>query len=597
MSAVFDLGAFSSAVGAAVAAIVVVLTIPLVKRLAHRVGAVSRPRADRWKQRSIPMLGGVAIFAGVMVASVLFAPLDKSRIALLACASVMFFLGLVDDVHEVKPYVKLIVQLLAALAFSQLGGVLPWTKNALFNQAVSVFWLVGISNAFNLLDNMDGLCGGIGAIAAAFLAYFLWSYGQTDAVTLSLAMAAALAGFLVFNFSPASVFMGDSGSQFVGFFIGGLALLSKTYRTRNLLAVVAVPLLVLLLPILDTTFVTVLRLLNNRPVSQGGRDHTSHRLVQLGMSERRAVLILYGFTAASGAMAVLVRSWDVGHSIALLPFFALAVVLVAVYLSSVTVISQPTQDESGRNNRLQFLVRLRYKRQIAAITADLVVVAASYYGAYLLRFGGFEDPALRALFTESLPVVLGVQLLALWLLSGYSEGWRHFSVASGMRYARAVVVGTAGAALLLLYITRFEGYSRAVFVIHGLICLIAVLALRSSFRMVDELLTRARTDGVASLIYGAGAGGDLLVREAQANPAIALRPIGFIDDDMAKRGLKIRGIPVLGSGDEILTILNDRRVEQVVVSSQQIPSDKVDNVAKVCSKHQIPVRRARIVIE
>src|SRR4029077_15375024 len=157
-----------------------------------------------------------------------------------------------------------------------------------------IFWLVGITNALNLLDNIDGLAGGVAAIGALFLTYLCHAAHQPAHAALCAPFAGAVCGFLVFNFNPASIFMGDCGSLFLGFFLAGSALINPAAgRSRTFLPVLAVPVLILFIPIFDTLFVMVQRKLAGRPVSLGGRDHTSHRLVALGLSERHAVLLLY----------------------------------------------------------------------------------------------------------------------------------------------------------------------------------------------------------------------------------------------------------------------------------------------------------------
>src|SRR5688572_28747314 len=194
--------------------------------------------------------------------------------------------------------------------------------------ALAIFWLIVITNAINLLDNMDSLVSGIAIIAAGFLALSFVSTGQyTEALTL-LIFAAALLGFLIYNSNPASIFMGDCGSMFVGFFLGSSALMNVSGgRSRSFLPVLAVPILVLFIPIFDTTFVTVLRKLSGRAASRGGRDHTSHRLVALGMSERHAVLMLYGFAALVGVLALLVQRVKLDVSLAAITGFTVVLTL------------------------------------------------------------------------------------------------------------------------------------------------------------------------------------------------------------------------------------------------------------------------------
>src|SRR5207249_1375300 len=313
----------------------VVLT-PVVRALARRRGIVARPKIDRWHKRPTAMLGGVAIWFAVVVTYVVFARHTGQEWVVVGAASFLFLVGLVDDILHIKPYQKLIGQVIGAAIVVNYGLVLPWTRSLPVNMVITIFWLIGITNAINLLDNMDGLATGIAAIAAGFLTFNFVAANQTPEALMMAIFTAALVGFLIYNSHPASIFMGDCGSMFIGFLLASAALVNVSGgRSRTFVPVLAVPILVLFIPIFDTTFVTILRKLSGRAASQGGRDHTSHRLVALGMSERRAVWLLYGLAGLSGLLAIMVRSIKADVSIALVAGFTLALTLLGVYLAGV----------------------------------------------------------------------------------------------------------------------------------------------------------------------------------------------------------------------------------------------------------------------
>src|SRR3954467_6877417 len=281
---------------------------PVVRVLARRLGFVAKPKSDRWHKRPTAMMGGVAIWLAVVTTIVLLTPHTPAIWVIVGAASFLFVVGFVDDWLHIKPYQKLIGQVIGAAAVVNYGLLLPWTRSLPANMVITIFWLIGITNAINLLDNMDGLATGIAAIASAFLTFNFVASGQTTEALMLGVFTASLIGFLIYNSNPASIFMGDSGSMFIGFFLASAALINlEGGRSRAFVPVLAVPILVLFIPIFDTTFVTILRKLSGRAASQGGRDHTSHRLVALGLSEKRAVLLLYGLAAVSGVLAVLVR--------------------------------------------------------------------------------------------------------------------------------------------------------------------------------------------------------------------------------------------------------------------------------------------------
>jgi UDP-GlcNAc:undecaprenyl-phosphate GlcNAc-1-phosphate transferase len=330
----------TSATVAGVAALLASLVLtPAVGAFARRIGAVAKPKIDRWHTRPTAMLGGVAIVLAVTAAAVALVPLTREGRVVIAASVALFLVGLVDDFFHIRPYQKLIGQLLGAAAVVSSGLVLPWTSYSTVNLLITLFWLVGITNAVNMLDNMDGLAAGVSAIAAAFLGLNFIANQQWPEAVMLAAFAGALIGFLVYNHYPASIFMGDCGSMFVGFFLASSALVSGTGggRSRSVVAVLAVPVLVLMVPIFDTTLVTLMRKRAGRAASQGGRDHTSHRLVALGLSERRAVWMLYTFAVLAGSLAMLARHATLNVSLLAIASFTIVLTLLGVYLARVRV--------------------------------------------------------------------------------------------------------------------------------------------------------------------------------------------------------------------------------------------------------------------
>src|ERR1051325_6942509 len=252
---------------------------PLVRSLARRWGFVAKPKTDRWHKKPTAMMGGVAIWLAVIATYLVPVPHSGAGWVVVGAASFLFVVGLADDLLHFKPYQKLIGQVIGAAIVVNYGLVLPWTRYLPLNMVITIFWLIGITNAVNLLDNMDGLATGIAAIASGFLAFnFVTSNQMTEAMMLAV-FTAALIGFLIYNSNPASIFMGDSGSMFIGFFLASSALINVSGGISRTFIVLVVPILVLFIPIFDATFVTILRKLSGRAASQGGRDHTSHRLV------------------------------------------------------------------------------------------------------------------------------------------------------------------------------------------------------------------------------------------------------------------------------------------------------------------------------
>jgi UDP-GlcNAc:undecaprenyl-phosphate GlcNAc-1-phosphate transferase len=596
---------------AAASFVLALILTPVVRRLARRWGAVARPKTDRWHKKPTAMLGGVAIFlsvATVILVYLLFVQPQAQEIqnhsrsylwVALASSAFLFAVGLADDLFHAKPYQKLIGQVMGAAFVIYYGLSLPWTGSATFNMVITIFWLIGITNAVNLLDNMDGLAAGIAAIASIFLAVNFVVNGQPAEALVLGVFAAALMGFLVYNSNPASIFMGDCGSMFIGFFLATTSLMSISGgRSRSFLPVLAVPILVLLIPIFDTALVTILRKLSGRPASQGGRDHTSHRLVALGLSERRAVWMLYGFAALSGLLAMLVREAKLDISLAVIIGFTILLTLLGVYLAGVKVYDEEEVKAARDKPLFAFLIDLSYKRRVFEVLLDLVLIVLAYYGAYLLRFGSMEESGTWMIFLRTLPVLLFVKMAAFLVMGVYRGIWRYTSIDDLVVFAKAVIVGSVASALTLLFAFRFENVSRAVFVLDAMLMLMLLAASRMAFRLFRQILpTQTSREGCRVLIYGAGDAGELLLRELMNNRELQYAPIGFVDDDPNKKGKVIHGLRVFGGNGNLRTICREHQVEEVLVSSSRFSEERIAEIMSDCEAEQISLKRMRIRIE
>src|SRR6266478_2193566 len=427
----------SNLIPPAVSFALALMLTPLVRALARRWGFVAKPKTDRWHKNPTAMMGGVAIWLVVAGTYLVLVPHSPQRWVAVGAASFLFLVGLVDDWLHVKPYQKLIGQVIGAAIVVNYGLVLPWTRSLPVNMVITIFWLIGITNAINLLDNMDGLATGVAAIASCFLTVNFVSVNQPAEAVMMAVFMAALLGFLVYNSHPASIFMGDSGSMFIGFFLASAALVNVSGgRSRSLASVLAVP---------------ILRKLSGRAASQGGRDHTSHRLVALGMSERRAVLMLYGLAALSGFLATTVRQLKFDVSLALIAGFTLVLTLLGVYLAGVKGYDEEEQVRAARDKPLfAFLVDLSYKRRIFEVLLDVFLIVLSYWSAYAIKFEPFSDSPAWKLFLRTLPVLVVVRLAAFLFFGVYRGIWRYTSIDDLMAFAKAVVAGSLVSLVIVL---------------------------------------------------------------------------------------------------------------------------------------------------
>lgn len=568
----------------------------LVRRGALRLGVVAVPKVDRWHRRQVAMLGGVAM-AGAILAGALLAPVRDSGVwILLGGALTLGGVGLADDLAPLKPQTKLIAQILVAAAIASFGLALNLTGYPLLNVLVTIFWIVGVTNALNLLDNMDGLAAGIASIAVGFRLVFFLMDGNVDGAIFAAIVLGAILGFLVFNFNPASIFMGDTGSLFLGVLVSGLNLVGGLPYSRGLVSVLLVPVLLLLVPIFDTAFVTIARIVAGRPVSVGGRDHTSHRLVALGLSERTAVLLLYALALGSGGIAYYSYLYGFSYGVVLVSLFTLGLIVLGLFLGHMKVYAEDGAAPPENAKFLSLITDFQYKRQVATVLTDLILIVLAYYSAYLLRFeGGLR--AEEARFVESVPVVILCQMSAFALWRTYTGIWRYTSLQDLLAIAQAAAAGTVAAVVMIVLFWRFEGYSRSVFVLNWLLLVTLVGASRLSFRTLAELLGRRGEGWRRVLVYGAGDGGALVLREFKNNLDLRGRVVGFLDDDRSKHGTKINGVPVVGGAEDLVRTLDTLAVSQVVISTRKVPIDIVERIRTACDAADITVVQAALRFE
>ena len=314
-------------------ALVSFLAPPLIRMLAQSVGFVDNPEARKLHVTPVPLLGGVAIYAGFVTALMMAGTQPVNELfGVLGGATLIMSFGLWDDRNGMRPLVKLGGQAAAA-------GILIWSgiqitlfSSQALNIALTVLWVVGICNALNFLDNMDGLAAGLTMVSGGFFLILAVVEGLGLVATLAAATVGACLGFLYYNFNPATLFMGDAGSLLLGFVLAVLGMKLK-FVGRPLNVTWMIPVVILGLPIFDTTLVVISRLRRGQPVYQGGKDHTSHRLMaRFGMTQTRAVMTLYLVSAVLGMAALMLRDAAPGQARWLLAVLAALFVAALVWL-------------------------------------------------------------------------------------------------------------------------------------------------------------------------------------------------------------------------------------------------------------------------
>jgi UDP-GlcNAc:undecaprenyl-phosphate GlcNAc-1-phosphate transferase len=578
-------------------------------------GQVAVPKDDRWHQKKTALLGGISIFASMLTVWILAAGFadwptyGRPYLPMVLCFIAMFALGLADDIFDMDPQHKLAGQIVITSVLVFFGFRLGWTDSKTVNLFLTIIWIVGITNAFNLLDNMDGLSAGIAFIAGAFL--FLTLFLNPDSAALAgpvllmcVAYLGAILGFLVYNFNPASIFMGDAGSLFIGFVLACLTVIGSPSQalgggtSLHLLSVIAIPILILFIPILDTGFVSIMRKLFHRRISEGGRDHSSHRMVAIGFSEKKAVLVLYAFAMVSGLIALAINHFSMGTSLVVIVLYLLFVLFFWVYLARVKVYPEESilSDESS-GVLTPILVEITYRRRLFEVLLDLVLISVAYYTAYLLRFEGVVGENF-SFFLRSLPIMIACQILSFYVMGVYRGVWESTGVRDLIGYMKAITAGSVMPMLILLFIYRFQSFSRAVFVIYWVLMLILVSMSRLSFRLLDEGIRKGNRKGTPTLIYGAGVGGQLAVREIETNSDLGLLLVGFIDDNSRIHNRKIQGYSVLGGQGDLEKIIERHNIRKIIVSFREKGAEKRKEIKALCLKMgaEIDVGQMRLII-
>ncbi len=294
-----------------IAFFVAFLGTPLVKRLAYKVKAVDQPAARKVHHRLMPRLGGLAICMGFWAAVLLTQELTKEIYALLGGGLLIILVGIRDDIKSVSPKTKLLIQVLAACIVLAAGVRVNFMTHPIngvidlkyFSYPLTILWIIGVTNAVNLIDGLDGLAAGVSAIAAITLGIVSLIEGVTAIAFIPFILAASILGFLKYNFHPAQIFMGDTGSLFLGFNLATIAIIGLT-KSATVISLF-LPIVILGIPIMDTLFAIVRRYYNGKPIFSADKDHLHHRLLALGLSHRHTVLAIYGVSLLLGVSAVL----------------------------------------------------------------------------------------------------------------------------------------------------------------------------------------------------------------------------------------------------------------------------------------------------
>jgi UDP-GlcNAc:undecaprenyl-phosphate GlcNAc-1-phosphate transferase len=586
------------ALAPATAALLSYVLTPLASKLAHRVGAVDLPGPRKVHTSPTPRLGGVAVvtaqfttLAACWWISRTVNPIVPLRLLVPLAIGLgpIFIVSCLDDARSMPVYVKLLAQLLGAGVAVATGFHLSDTVHVfdypislgVFTLPVSMLWIVSVTNAFNLVDGLDGLSAGLGLISTASLAIVAVLTQNHDVLAISLVTVGALLGFIPYNLNPARVFLGDSGSTAIGFCIACLTL-QRGGKLPSGLAV-AVPVLVIGVPLADTVLSIARRVIRGWRHGQGIRifqadsEHIHHRLLRLGLDHRRAVLFLYGagvVTAGVGIVSLLTTSSNA------------SLLLMALLVGAAVGVSWLDYDEFAvlkPGAALCVYDTPAVRSGHFKLLVDIALVLGAFYLAVALKYDDWVLSAHRTLWLTGAAILSAFNLATFLLFGVYRRNWRFASIRDVIDVNCAVLVSSL-ATFVAIRLVLDPDASGTLFGMFAILHCLGTSAARASFRILSELKdTKPHEAGRRTVIYGAGERGTMALREMRRNPDLRLLPVGFVDDDRSLVGHWSNGLRVLGGGGDLRGLVAEHRVNAVVIALDALTPAQLVSALHVCS--------------
>lgn len=516
----------------------------------------------------------------------LIRPINEDLLVVLGGGTLIFALGLLDDIFGLRPYTKLAGQIAVACLMIAFGIHAQVTWNPFFYIPMTILWIVGITNAFNLLDNMDGLAGGIALISLLFMGFLSQMTGGAIPMDWVVVFLGSIGGFLLFNRHPAKIFMGDCGAQWLGFMIACLAIVDTWHNVSNLFLMIATPVLVLAVPIFDTALVALNRKIQGRPLSQGGRDHSSHRLVALGLSQKQTVSVLWGLSILFGLVAVFSRLYSVEAWALIIGSAVIFSLVFGLFLGDARVDVQAAKQ--APKPRKVFDLNLMYKRRIVEIIIDTILIGGAYTVAYLLRYDWSLDHFLMGQLEKTLPLIVAIKLIAFLSFGLYRGLWTYIDFDGFLRLLRVTLLSSVVAILVILGTFRFEGFSRTLFAIDFVVLVAFMTATRALLRALRESIFAFPEGGVRILVVGAGDAGRYLLNEIRKNRQWNLRPVALLDDDERKKGKKLLDIPIVGNCGDIWQVIQKKSIERIIIAIPSASNETLRELERTCDEAGIP---------
>jgi UDP-GlcNAc:undecaprenyl-phosphate GlcNAc-1-phosphate transferase len=562
----------------------VAIGIPPARRIATSIGMVVAPHSDSIHRGPIPLLGGASIIAAILIT---LGALSMLPLWMLVGAGGLLILGVIDDAVALRPTRKLAwetVAVTAAVLCWRVPALAPWPW---INYFFVVFWLLATVNAFNLIDGLDGLAGGIGITVALAIAAIAVSRHDFVTATQALAVGGALGGFLLFNLHPASIFMGDGGALPLGFLLGAIA--SGMGGAGGWLTRFTVPALIMIVPLLDMAIVCVSRMATSSPPTRRGLDHSHHKLLALGLSDRIVVRIFWAVSAIAGASAVVMKLLPGAYLVMALPFMLAFFGLIALFMIDLTFdVSEPGAAYRDLHGMARLIVNFGYKRRLAEAGLDLALITAAYFGAFLIRFDFAMSNEKVAQLLPNVPFVLVAAYSAFFSLGVYRGFWRYTGLSEVARLANAAI-GAGVALVALSWLLPNIMLSGSIAVLFVILLFNALVASRLSFRVLRKGIVLLARSHRRVLVVGASARAEAAARHVTSDSRRDMRLVGFVDVDAFKAGKLIHGAAVLGTLEDLERVLALTAFNEILIAAEGLTPEKLTGVSMFARDHGITV--------
>lgn len=606
---------------------VALLITPWVIKFAYKVGAVDIPEERKVHTTIKPRLGGLAIFLSVLISSLalffIFPDLyqglldSKHEIIIVSiCLISIFLLGVWDDIRSLNPGIKFFIQFVIASFIYFIGFKISNITNPvaigmlnveMIDFPLTLLWIVGITNAYNLIDGLDGLATGVAIIACFSIFTVSIVSGYITIAVLTLILAGALAGFLRYNFNPAKIFLGDSGSLLIGFSLSILSIQSAAKITTGFSLLF--PMLVLILPITDTIISMSRRFIGSYLPGEypdekqsfvykiykmfiPDRAHIHHQLISLGLTHRATVLLLYfvsAFFALSAISFSRINNIEKSIVIALFIGFVLFLCIKKLRYHEIAIL----------NNGLMMPIYERWilNRTIFLSLIDTAFITLSCGLSYKL-IQSINPEYTEALSLELLMIiVLPVQLVVFWITGIYRENIRQLGIGNAMGITASIGYAVMASLFALMFIYPHPLLLSQILIIDFYFLLTFILGIRIAYQVLRYLFVRENITGEKVLIYGANEDGTMILHKINNSPVSSIKVAGFLDDDRELESQLIYGYPILGGHWKLNKILRKYDIDSIFLCEDSIKPENFNRLQRIAAVNHVKLKRLDIRLE